>query len=53
MFMEERERGRERNIDWLPPINALTGDRNFNLGLCPDREPNPQPFGVGDATPAN
>lgn len=29
----------------------LTGDQNWNLGLCPDREPNPQPLGVGDGTP--
>ena len=44
-----RERGRdrkretsmwERNTDWLPPAQAPTRDWAYNLGTCPDREPN-------------
>ena len=49
----EREREREkhqceRSVDWLPPICALTMDQTHNLGMCPDRESNLQPFGVRD-----
>ena len=43
----------ERNIDWLPPIRAPTRDWTWNLGMCPDQESNPQPFGVQDDTPTN
>ena len=49
----ERERGRQRNIDWLPPVHALTGDQTCNLGLCADRKLNPQPFRVQDDPPTN
>lgn len=28
----DRERGREGNMEWLPPIQALTGDQIQNLG---------------------
>ena len=49
----EREREREtsmweRNIYWLLPIYALTGDRTWNLGMCPNQGSNPQHFGVRD-----
>lgn len=51
MFIEFfREEGRERNfdlrnIDRLLPIHTPTRDQTRdNLGMCPDREPNPQPF---------
>ena len=33
----EKERERERNIDELPPISALTGDQTHNLGMCFDQ----------------
>ena len=47
----EIERKRKRNIYQLLPICALTGDRTYNLGMCPDQELNLQPFGVQDDTP--
>ena len=31
-----------RNVDWLPPIRTLIGDQTRNLGICPDKESNPQ-----------
>ena len=43
----------ERNTDQLPPVYTLTGDRTCNLGLCPDRGSNSQPFGVRDNAPTN
>ena len=52
MFIDfrERGRGRERKTDnaWLPPAHTLTRDRNWSLGLCPDWELNPQPYGTWD-----
>ena len=45
-----RGRERERNIDvrekLLPPVQAPTGNRNSNLGMCPDQGSNPQPSGA-------
>ena len=42
----------ERNIDWLPPIHVptgdWTGDQKCNLGICPEQESNPKPFGIWD-----
>ena len=35
---EEGKRERERNIDQLPPVHTLTGDRTGNRGTCPDWE---------------
>ena len=49
----ERKRKKERNIDGLPPVCTLTGDRTYNLGMCPDRESNPQHFGLWDNIPTN
>ena len=50
----ERERARrERNISQLPPIPALTGDRTCDLDMWPDRDLNPQAFGVRDNAPSN
>ena len=43
----------ERNIDWLLPTHATTGDWTHNLGMCPDQESNPQHFGVQDDAPTN
>ena len=52
MFTDLREREREReretsmqakNIEQLLPVCALTRDGTHNLGMCPDRELNPQP----------
>ena len=37
MFILERQKERERNIDWLPPIYARTGDWTSNLDMCPDQ----------------
>lgn len=61
MLIDFRERGRkiERgekiyvkdNMDWLPSISVLTGDRNCTLGMCSDRKLNPQPFGIQDNAP--
>ena len=61
MFIDLREREREggreregeRNIDWLSPICTLTRDRTCNLGIRPDWESNPQPFGVWDDAATN
>ena len=54
------ERGREREISVrvrkigrLPPVRALPGDQTCSLGLCPNQELNPQPFGVWGAAPTN
>ena len=41
----------ERNIDQLPPVHTLTRDQTRNLGMCPDRELDPEPFGVWDEAP--
>ena len=49
----EEERERERNVDLLPPVHDQTGDRTDNLGMCPDWELNPQPFGVQDDASSN
>ena len=52
---EGMERGRERekhqNINWLPPIRGPTGDQTHNLGVCPHRESNLQPFGAWNNPP--
>ena len=44
MFIDFRERGKNdvRNIDWLPPIRAPSGEQTHNLGMCPDGGQNPQ-----------
>ena len=49
----ERERERERNIDWLSLIFSPIGDWTYNLGMCSDQESNPQPVGVWDDAPTN
>ena len=51
MFIDLR--GRERNIDWLPLVSALTRDQTCNLGMWPEWELNPQTFGVWDNAPTN
>ena len=43
----------ERNIDWLPPVCALTADRTHNLVMCPDQESNLQTFGAQDDAPTD
>ena len=48
-----REREIERDIHQLSPIHTLTGDQTCNLGVCPNRKPNPQPFGVWDDVPTH
>ena len=53
-FREEwGQRERERNISRLPPVRAPTRDQTHNLGMCPDRVSNLQPFGVRDDAPTN
>ena len=53
LFLFEREgeegaKGRgDRNIDQLPLACNPTRNRTRNLGLCPDRESNQQPFIYG------
>ena len=51
-MLREREEGRERNIDWLHPVRTWTGAQTCNLGMCPDWESNPGPFGAGGSAPA-
>ena len=51
MFIDLRERERERNIDLLPPICALTRDQTNNLGMFLDQELNLQPFGLWSNAP--
>ena len=54
VFMPERESLMwERNINWLLPICNRTGDQTCSLGMCPDREWSPQPFGVQEDAPTN
>ena len=36
----------ERNIDWVPLIDALTEDRTCGPGMCPDEESNTWPFSL-------
>ena len=33
LLFREREEGKERSIDWLPPIHTRTGDRTCNLSV--------------------
>ena len=58
LLIDFRERGREgeREGEKHRPFASRkhpTGDRTYNLDLCPDREPNPRPFGLGDYAPTN
>ena len=41
----------EGDIDWLLPLRTMTWDRTCDLGMCPDWELNPQPFGAMDDAP--
>ena len=53
---EKKERERNinvRNISQVPPQCILTRDQTWSLGMCPDRELNPQPFDVKDNAPTN
>ena len=53
-FREKGKGGGEReNINQLPPVCTLTGDRTHNLGMCLDWGSNLQPFGVRDDAPTN
>ena len=50
----EREKHQcERNIDWLPPICAPTGDWTCNWGMSPDQELDQQPFSAQNDAPTN
>ena len=53
MFIAFREEGRQRNTDWSPPVCAPTKGQSCNLGVLPDWESNPQPFGVQDEAPTH
>ena len=56
-----RERGREgketsmgeRNIRGLPLSHAPTRGQTCNLGMCPEWESNPWPFGLWEDAPTN
>ena len=67
-FIAFRERGREREKHQcetetlticllyalrLGILHAQARDGTHNVGMCPDREWNPQPFGERDDTPTN
>ena len=41
---EGKEKERERNMDQLPLIRTLAGDRSRNPGMCPDQELNRRHF---------
>ena len=48
---EGKEKERERNTNvWLPLTCPPTGDLARNPDMCPDRELNPQPFGLQACT---
>lgn len=49
----EGEKERKRDVDWLSPAGALTGDGTWNLRECPDRELNRQPSGVQEGRTPN
>ena len=49
----EKKHRCERTINQLPPKWAVTGDWTCNLGMCPNQESNPWPFGLQDNTPTN
>ena len=60
MCIDFREQGRERERSihvrekhWLVALQAPTGDRTHNTGMCPDPGSNSQPFGTQDITPTN
>ena len=48
----ERKEGKERNINWLPPICAPARDGTHQLRMNPDWGSNLQPFGVPADAPA-
>ena len=50
MFCLEDER--ETSIDCFPHAHRL-GTEPASLGMCPDQESNPQPFGIQDNAPTN
>lgn len=41
---------RKRNVDQLPRISTWTRNQALSLGVCPDQEPQPQPFVVENDT---
>ena len=43
----------EKNIDQLPLVRTLAGDGTRSLGMCPDWELSPWPFGLWDNAPTN
>ena len=64
MLIDLRERGRgggeresDRNIDVREKHQLVAShkcpDQTRSLGMCPDWESNPQPFGYWDDTPPN
>ena len=52
-FREREGREKERNMNRLLSVHALTGDQTCGLGMCPNLESNIQPFGVWNDTPIN
>ena len=51
MFIDLREI--ERLVASCMHSSNSNGDWTRNLGMCPDQESNPQPFGVWDDAPTN
>ena len=49
----ERERKRGRDVMGWKYQSVATRDQTCNLGVCPDRESYPPPFGAQDNTPTN
>ena len=45
--------GGEKNIDGLPPVQALTRDGTCNLGMCPDWALSPWPSDAQDHAPTS
>ena len=49
MLIDFRERGSEGEGEkhrWDASLMHLNPGQNCNLGMCPDQESNPQPFGL-------
>ena len=48
MFIDFREKGRERDIDVREKHGSIASHMCPDLSICSDKESNPQNFGVQD-----